>query len=552
MESTDDSPMLFEEEKEGFSEGFVNRERSYSRTMTVTSNEEAPNPYLGESKQRKLFGLPVKHGVTRWNLMAIVMTPLCVMLISTYLNAQIVLLLATPGFFNYASGDEGQVAGMLISYSMPPAMISTFLVGFLYDIIGRRLTLYLAFAGSSVLIYFVPHMAPVVFPNLVLLRMAISVCLVAPIASPLIADYLPKESLGKGAALVGVGFIIGEILSMGILFNITKEMSPNDAFMTVAIIGNVIAFGFLFIVREPLLRKREKDISREEAREQNIRRLSTVNRPDISQIPTDEHEPIEASEPEEKGFTDEAFKSLGACRKFLFLAKLLSKAVREKKVIPVTWCISMVTKTYSILFSTFWLLYILSFIQTGEVASTQEAETIYQYVMIVSVVCGMACVPIVGRLADNVNPQIMLPVSCLFRLSSIVGFYFIEDPKSYYSYGISTAIVLGTLLESICNDAVLFRNADREIRGVIFGTSNAFGFTGQFIFSLVGGYLFDEYGPKCPFLLVGACDLVLFVITALLACCGVITNDIALRKQKEAEAALRKNADQNINKNSQI
>jgi MFS family permease len=171
---------------------------------------------------------------------------------------------------------------MLISYSLPPAMIGTFFIGYVYDIVGRRLTLYLSFAISSILIYFIPHMAPVVFPNLLALRMAISAALVAPIASPLIGDYLPKESIGKGAALVGVGFIIGEILSMGVLFNVTKEMTPNDAFMTVAIIGNVIAFLFLFIVREPLLRRREKDISSEEAREQNIRRLSTVNQQDIS------------------------------------------------------------------------------------------------------------------------------------------------------------------------------------------------------------------------------------------------------------------------------
>lgn len=161
-------------------------------------------------------------------------------------------------------------------------MIGTFFVGYVYDIIGRRLTLFMSFVISSVLLYFIPHTAPVVFPNLLLLRMAIAASLVAPIASPLIGDYLPKESIGKGAALVGVGFIIGEILSMGVLFNITKEMTPNEAFLTVAIIGVVVAFLFLFIVREPLLRKREKDISSEDAKEQNIRRLSTVNRQDIS------------------------------------------------------------------------------------------------------------------------------------------------------------------------------------------------------------------------------------------------------------------------------
>jgi len=171
---------------------------------------------------------------------------------------------------------------MLISYSLPPAMIGTFFVGYVYDIIGRRLTLFFSFALSSILLYFIPHMAPIVFPNLLSLRMAIAASLVAPIASPLIGDYLPKDAIGKGAALVGIGLIIGEILSMGVLFNITKEMTPNEAFMTVSIIGIVVAFVFLFIVREPLLRKREKDISSEDAKEQNIRRLSTVDRQDIS------------------------------------------------------------------------------------------------------------------------------------------------------------------------------------------------------------------------------------------------------------------------------
>ena len=182
----------------------------------------------------------------------------------------------------------------------------------------------------------------------------------------------------------------------------------------------------------------------------------------------------------------------------------------------------MVTRTYTILFSTFWLLYILSFIPSGKVESIKQAESIYQYVMMVSVVCGVAFVPIVGKLADNVNPQIMLPTACLVRMSSCVGFYFIDDPTSYFAYFISIMLVLGTLMEGVCNDAVLFRNADREIRGVIFGTSTAFGFTGQFVFSLVGGYLYDEVGPKWPFMLVGACDLTLFVITALLGCFGVI------------------------------
>lgn len=215
--------------------------------------------------------------------MVIVFTPLLLMLIQTYLNAQIVLLLSIPGFYDIDQADKGQIAGMLISYSLPPAMITTFAVGYIYDIVGRRLTLYISFMLASTLMFFIPHTAPSVFPGLLLLRMGIAVAIVPPVASPIVADYLAKESIGKGAALIGIGFIAGEILSMGVLFNITKHMTPNTAFFTVAVIGNILALSFLFIVKEPLLRKREKDISREEAREQHIRRMSTVNREEAEQ-----------------------------------------------------------------------------------------------------------------------------------------------------------------------------------------------------------------------------------------------------------------------------
>ena len=149
------------------------------------------------------------------------------MLITTYLNAQIILLLANPEYFNVNPAETGEVAGTLISFSLPPAMISMFFVGYLYDILGRRFTLFTSFAATSILMFFIPHMSPIVFPNLMLLRMAISVAIVPPVASPLIADYIMKEAIGKGAALTGIGFIIGEILSMGVLFNVTKPMTAN-------------------------------------------------------------------------------------------------------------------------------------------------------------------------------------------------------------------------------------------------------------------------------------------------------------------------------------
>jgi len=120
---------------------------------------------------------------------------------------------------------------------------------------------------------------------------------------------------------------------------------------------------------------------------------------------------------------------------------------------------------------------------------------------------------------------------------AIVGFMFITNVGGIMCYVISVAMVLGTLMETVCVDAVMFRNADREIRGVINGTGQALGFTGQFVFSLLGGWLFDTWGAKAPFVIVGACDFVMCVLTFIFGRMGVIHDDIS---QRLDEARLRR------------
>jgi len=62
-----------------------------------------------------------------------------------------------------------------------------------------------------------------------------------------------------------------------------------------------------------------------------------------------------------------------------------------------------ISRLYSILFSTFWLLFISSFIGT-QIPDVAAAEKIYSNVMIVSVVLGCALVPVAGFVADKFNP----------------------------------------------------------------------------------------------------------------------------------------------------
>jgi MFS-type transporter involved in bile tolerance (Atg22 family) len=119
-----------------------------------------------------------------------------------------------------------------------------------------------------------------------------------------------------------------------------------------------------------------------------------------------------------------------------------------------------IAKLYSILFSTFWLLFICSFIGT-EISDVDQAKTIYSNVMMVSVVFGMLLVPLVGKMADTIDPRFMMPFAFMCRAGAIVLFCFIKDPSNIYSYCVSVCLVLGTVLENITIDVVLLRNADK-------------------------------------------------------------------------------------------
>lgn len=86
-------------------------------------------------------------------------------------------------------------------------------------------------------------------------------------------------------------------------------------------------------------------------------------------------------------------------------------------------------------------------------------------------------------------------------------------------------LVLCSGMENVCVDCILLRSADREVRGIVYGVANAFGYFGMLIFSISGGILFDSVGPYSPFMLVGATDLTFSILAILMACCGCIKND---------------------------
>ena len=140
---------------------------------------------------------------------------------------------------------------MLVLSGFPCAIVGTFSAGYLFDIFGRRLTLFIAFFMGSIGVCLVPWTSPSIWPGLYSVRIMITMFLSAPAANPLLADYIHKEAIGKAASLVGLGFILGEVVSMAVLFKVTEDLEAPLAFGVVAIVGVCLSCLFLILVKEP-------------------------------------------------------------------------------------------------------------------------------------------------------------------------------------------------------------------------------------------------------------------------------------------------------------
>ena len=193
--------------------------------------------------------------------MAIPLVPTLVMIISSYLNAQVIFLLRNDDFFNVADDKIGIVSSSLIFYSLPGSVIATFFSGYLFDVLGRKVTLFGCFLIASLLLFAVPWTSPDVYPWLLLVRILIGIFSSGTLSNPLVVDYIHVTALGKAASLVAVGYVLGEVISMGALFTATKNMNPYWAFATAAACSLFLACFFLFIVKEPRLRKDKKKVN---------------------------------------------------------------------------------------------------------------------------------------------------------------------------------------------------------------------------------------------------------------------------------------------------
>ena len=110
-------------------------------------------------------------------------------------------MLRDKDFYNVSAADITELSSEIIFYSMIAQMISVLLMGYIYDIFGRRYTLAGFCIGSGATIMISPLGAPNPNPYIYLMRCLFVLFGVSYMTHPFINDYVLKESRGKASAL---------------------------------------------------------------------------------------------------------------------------------------------------------------------------------------------------------------------------------------------------------------------------------------------------------------------------------------------------------------
>jgi MFS family permease len=130
-------------------------------------------------------------------------------------------------------------------------------IGYVFDLIGRRLTLIMALVPSGILVMYMPDVSPSL-NQLTLLRSVISIALATLASHPFINDFVCKETRGRAIAIQSIGVVIGDLLTFLIMLNLTRGMTQYGRFRTFGFSIIAIAALFFLLVKEPRYKEKRK------------------------------------------------------------------------------------------------------------------------------------------------------------------------------------------------------------------------------------------------------------------------------------------------------
>jgi len=396
-------------------------------------------------------------------MLVIPLTTTVITYAGTFFNVAVIILLRDPAFFNVREGEIGRVTNDIIFYSQLTQILFTLAAGYLYDILGRRVTVVATMLPGALIVMLVPTVAPSIL-LLIVIRIFSSFGIWTLGCHPFINDYVSKETRGRAVAIQAAGFILGDLLTFAVMLNLTRDMSPYGRFQTYGLSLILLTVLFAALIKEPT----DRQVTREQHPLDRARELS----------------------------------------------RQMWELCKSDVLYPICLLGSMSARIIMFLFSTFMMLYV-----TSEIPDQHLAETVIQKVNIVAVLATLLIVVPAGKMADRLTARMLIPFAFTLTSVALVLFQFLPPLSRYASstasivplVAIVSLIMTGSVFAATCIESLYAKNLPKDIRGVMNGLQSFAGALGGLWFTKLGGYVYDVYGPRSPFLLVAMVNIVFVV-----------------------------------------
>lgn len=143
--------------------------------------------------------------------------------------------------------------------------------------------------------------------------------------------------------------------------------------------------------------------------------------------------------------------------------------LKDKPILSLCVAGASITRLASVLFSTYLILWIQHFADTGVLKSRAQGKTIYMNVMLISVTFAAMVLPVIGKLCDQFNPRDTMPYAFILRGVSTILFWGLEAPDTFAAYSVCSLIIIATTIESMIVDAIFYKAISKETRGILTG-----------------------------------------------------------------------------------
>eukprot|EP01129_Flabellula_baltica_P006865 TRINITY_DN2628_c0_g1_i2.p1 TRINITY_DN2628_c0_g1~~TRINITY_DN2628_c0_g1_i2.p1 ORF type:complete len:384 (-),score=57.76 TRINITY_DN2628_c0_g1_i2:39-1190(-) len=362
---------------------------------------------------------------------------------------------------NVSKEEEGNYIGNIVVFAETTSVIISFFWGTLSDKIGRKVVYILSFLIMSVSIAAMPYVQSIEIFILIRVVFAIGVSAASGCITSLLADYPAPEGRGRAGGIIGLTSGLGALLSLFIFLRIPLWFSHIESRITRGMIMFFTMAGFLF----------------------------------LSQIVL--------------GFGLSKKRSTKESAKFTVIMKEGAKSILQPKIL-LSYLGSFAARGDSIIITTFIVLWVQQF-ELAQGVSLEEAVAKAGAISGIAQTFALVFAVPAGFLAERLDKVTFQTISAFVSLVGYCVLSLLDDPTGVFMYIGVSIVGIGEIMMIIANSVLLSNEAPPPIRGALAGFQVVLGSIAIIILTKLGGYLFDVWSPRAPFMLLVFVNCVIFI-----------------------------------------